>query len=142
MPLHPLVVHFPIVLIITAGVFYFLSLFIKDQNFARIAFYLHVAGILGALAAIFTGDSAEHALTNAEAIDALVDKHEAMGQLSTWGFGLLGVWAYLRQQSNIRTEKIVYITVFWALVGLMAYSAHLGGQMVYEHGAGVEIITP
>lgn len=136
-PLHPLIVHFPIVLLIAAAVFYLLSLIRPENGFGKTGFYLHAAGLLFSIAAILTGDYSESNIVQTNAIHELVELHELLGMMSTWGFGLLALWVFLRQKSNIAIEKIVYVVIFWMVIGVLAYSAHLGGRMVYEHGAGI-----
>lgn len=136
-PFHPLVVHFPIVLLIVAGVFYLLHFFIKDMKLDKIGFFIHAAGLIGCVAAILTGDYAEAELIQTHDIHELVEEHEMLGMITTWAFGIMAVWAFLRQKSNIRLERIVFTVVFFLGLGFMGVASHHGGQLVYEKGAGV-----
>ncbi len=137
-PLHPKVIHFPIVMLILAGVCYLLHLFLKKYNLDKFAFFLHVGGLLGCVAALLTGDYAESNIVQTPEIHEIIEEHEFLGQMTTYAFAILGVWAFLRQRSNIALEKIVFVLVFWAGLGLMAIGAHHGGELVYDHGAGVK----
>ncbi|MEM7036315.1 MAG: DUF2231 domain-containing protein [Bacteroidota bacterium] len=145
MPLHPFVVHFPIVLMIVAGVLYFLSILQKGEKSTQwrlLGFYAHAAGVGMLLLAIVTGDLAETEIVHTPEIAKMAKTHEMLGMISAWGFGLMGVWAYLRQKSNIYWESVVYVILFWGIIGVMGYSAHMGGRMVYEEGAGVAPMKP
>ena len=141
-PLHPSVVHFPIALLIAAGICYLAHLFLKDRKLDVVGFFLHAGGLLGCIAAIMTGDYAESNMVQTERIHELVELHEQLGMLSAWAFGLLGVWAYLRQKSNIFVERLVFTVLFVGLLGMLGYGSHLGGKMVYEEGAGVVPMKP
>ena len=65
------------------------------------------------------------------------EQHEMLGMISAWGFGLLVVWAYLRQKSEVLLEKMGFVTLFIGFAVVLGYGAHLGGKMVYEKGAGI-----
>ena len=137
MPLHPSIVHFPIALLVAAGICYLVSLFLPGKKLEIMGFLLHAAGMVGCIAAILTGDYAESSMIQTPEIHEMVETHEQLGTLSTYAFGILGVWAFLRQKSNIFIEKVVFTGLFLAVIGVLGYSAHLGGEMVYEKGAGV-----
>lgn len=137
MPLHPLVVHFPVALLLVAALAYLAGLIFPGKGFGTMGFYLHIGGLVGSVAALLTGDAAEAGVIHTPLIHEMVERHESLSQLATWAFGLLGVWVFLRNQSKIALEKWAFVILFWAVCGLMAYSAHLGGRMVYEEGAGV-----
>ncbi|HHG84853.1 MAG TPA: DUF2231 domain-containing protein [Bacteroidetes bacterium] len=142
MPLHPSFVHFPIVLLILAGIIYLLDLILPNKKLGTIGFYLHVGGMLGIIAAILTGDYAENNLVQTREIHDMIETHEQLGMLSAYAFGILGVWAYLRQKSNIVLEKIVFVVMFLGIIGVLSFTSHLGGRMVFEKGAGVVPMEP
>lgn len=141
-PLHPKIVHFPIAFLIGAGICYLLHFFIKGQRLDRFGFFLHVAGLLGCVAAILTGDYAESNIVQTEEIHHIVEEHEFQGMVTAWAFGLLGVWAFLRSKSKFLIEKIVFVLVFWLGIGWLGIASHHGGQLVYEQGAGVDPMKP
>jgi uncharacterized membrane protein len=142
MPLHPSIVHFPIVLLILAGGCYVAHLFVKGHKLDLIAFFLHAGGLLGCVAAILTGDYAESNMIQTPEIHEMVELHEQLGMLSAYAFGILGVWAFLRQKSKVKPERILFVILFVGVVGMMGFSAHIGGRMVYEEGAGVLPMQP
>ncbi len=136
--LHPKIVHFPIAMLFLAGAFYILHLFIKNQRLDRFGFILHLGGTLGTVAAIISGNYAESTIVQTEAIHHIVEEHEFLGMLTGWSFGILLVWAYLRQRSRFLIERISFAIIFAACLGILIIGASHGGQLVYEYGAGVK----
>jgi uncharacterized membrane protein len=136
MPLHPSIVHFPPVLLLAAAVLYALGLWRKQTIFQVTGFGFHVAGLVFCIVAIFTGDFESSKITAGPELKELMERHENLLMVATYGFGMLGIWAFLRQKSNFTLERIGFVTVFVALLGLMLFGAHQGGKMVYLHGAG------
>jgi uncharacterized membrane protein len=138
MDLHPATVHFPIALLMAAGGFYVASRFREQATFYRAAWLLHLVGLAGSIAAVLTGRNAEGNLTLTPALEDLLETHQLMGYATAWLFALLAVWQYLRQGRGKPLEQWLFLTAYWLSLGVMIYGAWLGGQMVYEHGAGVQ----
>ena len=59
MPLHPLIVHFPIALLLVATVVEIVNLFLKKEYLSKTGTVLVVVGVLSGLVTILTGDPAE-----------------------------------------------------------------------------------
>ena len=141
MPLHPLTVHLPIGLLFIGGVFLIISLINKEPSLLSAVFISHFSGTLSLLVATFTGRSAMASLDQSSAFEDLLQTHEIMGYVLCWYFIMLLIWLYLKQASFAKNFISTSFYLFTAsyLIGLIliAYSAHLGGLMVYEYGAGV-----
>ena len=136
-PLHPILVHFPIVLTILAGVFYLFALLGRNELVGKIGFILHAFSILLSIGAIMTGDYEATKIAETIAIHELAGTHETLAMVSTWGLGLLGIWVYLRHHSEVVAERLAFVLIFWGFIGILGYTAHIGGKMVFGHGAGV-----
>ncbi|MEO0900236.1 MAG: DUF2231 domain-containing protein [Bacteroidota bacterium] len=134
---HPKWVHFPIALLITAGGIYLWTLLAKDKSWLRAAFLIHILGWIGCVASVLTGRQAENLIVHTPAIQDLLSLHERLGYLITWLFAMLGIWMFLRLKKIAKWELILFSVLFWAGNGTMAYMGHLGGEMVYQEGAGV-----
>ena len=86
--IHPLLVHFPIALLFLYSVIKILPF---KRWFPKIAWrdierVLLLVGVLGAFAALATGDTAEHLVhPNRQ----LVDAHSTFGAVATWIYGAL-----------------------------------------------------
>lgn len=136
--LHPKIVHFPVAMLFLAGLLYLLHFFIRHQNLDRFAFFLHAGGVAATVAAILSGNYAEADIVQTEAIHEIVEEHEFLGMLTAWAFGLLLVWAYLRQKTKVLLEKIAFTGIFVVGLGLLTIAAAHGGELVYDYGAGVK----
>jgi uncharacterized membrane protein len=138
-PLHPSIVHFPIVLLLAAAGLYLAGWIGRKPHLEAIGFIFHAIGVVFCIAAILTGDMEAERFDSR--VEGLVSQHELMGTVATYGFGLLGIWAFLRQKTTIFIEKIAFIVLYLGLYVYMGLGASLGGEMVYEHGLGV-VSTP
>ncbi|MFM2376200.1 MAG: hypothetical protein RLZZ165_1297 [Bacteroidota bacterium] len=137
MPLHPSIVHFPPVLLLSAAVLYLLAV-IRREHWVEVAgFAFHVSGLVFCILTIFSGDYEASRIVTNDAIRAIMGRHENLVMMATYGFGMLAVWAFLRQKSGFFWERITFLGVFLSLIGVLWVGAHLGGRLVYEHGGGV-----
>lgn len=138
-PLHPALVHFPIALLFAAGVFYVWAMWREGNDLYQAGWYLHLAGIVGTVLAIFSGLSSQDGLDLTEEVEGYLQTHTLLGYAVGWAFGLLAVWQYLRQGKGSKSEKIAFVICYALGLGLLVYSSWLGGHMVYEHGVGVNL---
>jgi uncharacterized membrane protein len=136
--LHPALVHFPIALLIAAGGFYAWGWWQQREELSQSGWYLHLAGLAGAVLAIFSGLSAQGGLDLSEEVDSYLQNHTLLGYLVAWLFALLAIWRYLRGNKGSQGERVAFLAAFLLSLGVMAYSAWLGGHMVYAHGVGVQ----
>ena len=140
-PLHPSIVHFPPVLLLAAAVLYAIGLLRNHTVYQVTAFGFHVAGLIFSIVAIFTGDFESSGIKAGPELKALMESHENLLMMATYGFGMLGIWAFLRQKSNWIWEKTAFMVIFLGFNGLLLFGAHKGGEMVYLHGAGT-VVAP
>ncbi len=134
-PIHPKMVHFPIALFFTALVFDVLSLVFRKKALHQSAIYLYVFAALLTPLVVRTGIwEAERLHLN----HPLLTKHSLMAQRTMWvSLMSLPVLWFLKNEFA-KYFRAVFLIVLLATVGLVAYTGHLGGQMVYEYGVGIE----
>ena len=137
-PSHPFIVHLPLGLLAFSGVFYLLRFFINKSEIEVTAMWTLFGGTAGLVLALLTGELSAAELDAAPALKTLLDRHELLGYVSIWLFGMLATWAWFRKKNQAKTEKYLFSLAFWIALGILAWSAHLGGQMVYLFGAGVQ----
>lgn len=129
-PLHPLVVHAPIGILLFATLLLLCSLqWTRLKLFALITL---VVGLLSGIVAYITGDGAEEFgidKWNLERAD--IHQHENFALYSLITFGISLLFLLLSYRSKGKSWLAVSLLVALIGSGLLAYAGHLGGQMVY-----------
>jgi uncharacterized membrane protein len=135
--LHGMFVHFPIALLLSSVFMEFLALHRPWRERLRAASGITLLlGVIGAGLAVLTGPEDTADLLPMGRI------HEAMAQGSTILFGLLLVWralAYWKRRTFEKSRLAVYLAAAAIGVVMLGYTGYLGGTMVYEQGAGVQV---
>ena len=134
--LHPLIVHFPIALLLTALLLDLLALAMKRPALHRVALWNLSLGTLGAAAAVFTGLRAAEVAKHSFEIWQIMELHERLG-ITTLILGLMacGLRLFKRDQLSPRLRFFSLILMV-AFAGTVSYGAYLGGRMVYVFGVG------
>ena len=142
--IHPMLVHFPLALLPTAVAVQFLALIKGQRLYERkclpttgLALFA-LAAVTAVIAAVF-GDVALDAAVASGVPLASLETHEDLGQLSAMilsSMGLIQAWFYRRQNSNLRTSWLMWISGFIVLL-IVLTTAWFGGQLVYDLGVNV-----
>ena len=141
--LHPIVVHFPIALLIVAFAIDLVALFFRRIRFLpRMSTILYVLGALGTLGAVLSGEAAADSVLVRGEANTVLTTHSDLGKITMWWFLSYGVlrialWWWL----SFKLVVWIPVTIIGA-VGLIPLfqSASFGGDMVYEHGVGVAVV--
>lgn len=144
-PLHPAVVHFPIVLLLLGAAVAILAAFWRKNHLPALAALLLVLGALGAWAAVQSGESDGGLLeSGAPQREALVEAHETWAK-RTLGISIVAAAAAAASVVAGRWPRLARAVAAVAAVAsaAAAYSVyetgHRGGALVYRHGAGVQV---
>ncbi len=136
-----MIVHFPIALLFTSVLFDAVNHFFKRDSLREGALWLLGLGLLGGVAASIAGSVAEEAAEKAGIAESLIETHESLAFVTMGIFGVLFLWRlFLRNQV---TGKLLAMYLFVAAIGVGTLSAtgYYGGDLVYEHGAGVNVVS-
>lgn len=141
--LHAMIIHFPIALLMVGFLAEIVALFIKKDLFKQAAFYLLLLGALGAIAAYLTGGFAGEGIEEGP-LKGPMELHKQAATATLWLAILAGLFqaSMLYFKYNRVWVKWVGILLFTAVVGSVARTGYLGGKLVYNHGAGVQIELP
>lgn len=138
-PIHPMVVHFPIALLITSVVFDFLATRWRHKSFQDTGFYTLIAGLLGAAVAVLTGAMAEEVVEDKGIPESILEIHEALGYASLLFFlGLLALRLLMRWKL-IKEIPALYLAMGVAGIVILSAAGYFGGSLVFDFGAGVNL---
>ena len=140
-PLHPALVHFPIAFLYGALILHAIQLWRPNWMCRVIGMWL--LGLSAALS-IFSALTGEKEAARADQVGysteilEIMNRHELMGNIVTWGsITIFLVWIYLFfKNMEDRRVDILALAFLVLLVGMVSFTAYLGGQLVWVHGVG------
>ncbi|MGA1196870.1 MAG: DUF2231 domain-containing protein [Candidatus Latescibacterota bacterium] len=138
---HPLIVHFPIALLITGSLAEFFALIFKRDDLRHFAFWALVLGLTGTIAAYISGSIAEEAVEHIPSLHNSLEAHEEIATIAlcTW-IGLVGLRILLTLRNWLDSSIFrVYLALLMAGTILIGITGYRGGQLVYQHGAGFHL---
>jgi len=140
--LHPLVVHFPIALLLTALLCDVLAIGLKRPGLHRVALWNLSLGTLGAALAVLTGRQAAAVAKHSFDIWKVMELHERLG-ITTLSLGLViaGV-RFARKDQLTPRGRLVILIAMMIMAGTLTFGAYLGGRLVYEFGVGGRFGVP
>ncbi len=146
--MHPLVVHFPIALLLFAAVFVVLAMIVPKRGwwFSVSALILLIGGTAGAFVAMSTGEAARDVVEEGEdeMFEVMQQHEDMMVQARNVFVALTIVYAGIvllplvaRSLQCLKFAMPANLVFLAALMGanlLMASGAHLGGRLVHQYG--------
>jgi uncharacterized membrane protein len=135
---HPMVVHFPIAIIIIGFLFDLSSLFLtKVKCLSTMGLYLEVIGMLGAIAAFGTGYYFTSQMEGEAGI--LKDQHQLFATFTLVAIILATFFRLLLvyQKKEESYLKYAALSLFLLAFIFVIITGHLGGKLVYEHMIGL-----
>ena len=132
--LHPMLVHFPIALVVIGFVADFVSAFIKNEKcFSKMGFYLLISGTIAALVTLLSGVLFTSEMTGTAG--EVLETHETFAWVTVI---ILIVTATIRTLVLVRkVENNLFKWLIFALYGLAALSVsitgYFGGTLVYNY---------
>lgn len=139
--LHPMIVHFPIALLMVGFLSDLLGITLKKDFFNRAGYYLLILGTIGVVAAYFSGEFAGDGVVEAGALGQALETHESAALISLWlmvGTALVRIGAVIFHRYN-GIIRIIAILLFFVGILSIARTGYYGGELVYKHAAGVQL---
>lgn len=148
-PLHPAIVHFPIVLILLGAITAIAAAASPRDVLSRISAIVWFLAVVGALAATWSGDKEEDKAELADPkAEQILEEHEKWGERSRNAaiFAALaaGTAVALLKRSPRLSRGAAAITAVISLAASWSViqAGHYGGLLVYRHGVGVSRNVP
>jgi uncharacterized membrane protein len=141
--LHAMLIHFPIALLIVGFLFEVLSLIWKKDYLKQGAFYLLILGALGTLVSYLSGNAAGEGIEEGPLKNPL-ELHEQAASISLWLSLATAALYSIIIIAKFRKSwlKVISVVLFATVIGSIARTGYLGGQLVYKHGAGIQLGLP
>lgn len=143
-PLHPALVHFPIVLILAGTAVAGVAVFLRRWHLPWLAAGLLLTGAAGATAAAWSGEEEEESTGKLSArAGQILEEHEEWGERTrnlAIVAGLLAAGAVVagRSPKVARGLGLAAAVAGLAASYAVAEAGHYGGLLVYQHGVGVK----
>ena len=134
--LHPRLVPFPIVLLLTALLLDAAGLLRRDQRIHQTAKWLMAVGTAFTLLAFICGICAEIWAGRAGVPQLEIEFHELAATIAAWGFIGLTSWRLFLDGSR-RGAMLAYVICGLSLYAMIGIAGYLGGKLVTEYGASV-----
>jgi uncharacterized membrane protein len=134
-PVHPMLIVFPVGLLVTAVIFDAVDVFGGSPTFGTIAYWNIVAGLVGAVLAAATGLAdwlKIPAGTRAKKIGII---HAALNSIVLIVFLIVAI---ARTGGDTKSAGVSLFALEVLAIAIAGASAWYGGELAYRHGIGVE----
>lgn len=138
--IHPLIIHFPIVILILTVVFQFLALTVKRPKWIEFSYIALLVGIVSLIVTYFSGRLAVDTVLLPAKANLIMNNHADLALWTLAYFIFLGLFILLlwkMGQLKNNTVAIIIVILGATGVGMLAKTADYGGQLVYRYGVGV-----
>lgn len=149
--LHPVLVHFPIALLLIAPVFVLLGVFqpnTRGRTLLFAALVLMCLGTAGAFAARISGDAAARTAVEGAEARRVLENHQAQAELTSIVFAVLTVafaatlgtiWYRNLSHSSVlqKVLPLVFLVFYGAGILLLLDTARLGERLTHEYGVSM-----
>jgi len=141
--LHAMAIHFPIALLILGFLSELVAFLYNKTFFRQSAFYLLLVGTVGTIVSYLSGNAAGDGMEEGT-LGAAIELHEQAATIALWLTIITAVFYlvlyFLKYQKT--WTRLLAIFLFAGVIAAIARTGYLGGQLVYKHGAGVELALP
>ena len=134
--IHPVIVHFPIALLLTAVMLDLVAMIGAWPTLHRAALWNLALGAVAAGLAVWTGLEAEEAAKGPDAIYTIIGLHEKLGISTLVLSAVLLGWRLIKLDRLTRRARLLTLPLMLAMVGTVTFGAYLGGRLFYEFGVG------
>jgi uncharacterized membrane protein len=138
--LHAALNDLPPALLLCAVLFDLAGWILKRESLIWAGIWTLWTGVIGGWAAVIAGELAEDKIDHGEAIHEIMQQHEKYALIAMSIFTVVLAWKLWRrfQQSTLEDRILKLVSVFG--LAIMIRTAQLGGNMVFDHAAGVPTV--
>lgn len=139
--IHPLIIHFPIVLWFAAVLFDFISLLKKVSWLRNTTMSLFALGAVSSFAAYLSGEQAIDMVSVPMQGELTAGSHSDWGHYTFYFFvayAVIRLFLFWKHWDKKKWLAIVLFILGLAGMGMVAKTADLGGKLVYKYGVGTQ----
>lgn len=152
--LHPLVIHFPVALLLVVPIFVALVVWRPSGSaFGISALVLLALGTIGAFVAVETGEAAAELATRSPLVNAALERHSDLAETARNVFAFLTLLyaaltvlplglKSLARPAYVRVANLVFLVLLLSANALLANVAHQGGILVHKLGVTAVVAGP
>ena len=133
--MHLALTHVPVILSLVGLIMLIVAFFIKNSTITKTSYILILIAGIAALPVFFTGEGTEEVIENLPGVsEAVIERHEEVAKLAMISIAAAGLLALaalfsFRWQITACIFKVIVLLLVITSGGLMAQTAHLGGQI-------------
>ncbi|MBV9080636.1 MAG: hypothetical protein JO102_05915 [Elusimicrobia bacterium] len=131
--LHPMVVHFPIALLLVGVLVATYAAFTKRESALSASAIFFWTGFLSLWVTFGLGWLAMKTAPHIPAAWEIMASHKEAAEHTVEIFSALAVWRFFRPQSGFKW----FVLAWWIGVGAMMATGYFGGHLVFSFGMGV-----
>ena len=135
--IHPLVVHFPIALLLSSAVFYFSGLLFRWNGVLAAGRWTLLLGTISAALALWTGLEASETVSHGGATHEIMTAHQNFAFLVLGLSVILSFWVIFAKSDVPSKGRGLFLMALVLLCLVLVQGADLGGRMVFIDGVGV-----
>lgn len=140
---HPLIVHFPIALLLIAVAADLAGLILKRYNWIKpAALWLYVLGALGTIGAFISGKQAADVVHFPTPSYPVISEHADLALYTMLFFSLYAIvrlFAFRKQWDQRSAVAVILFVVAAGGLGLLQQTAEHGGELVFRYGVGTSL---
>jgi uncharacterized membrane protein len=154
--LHPLIIHFPIALLLIAPLFIIVGAVMhpaKGRAYHLAGLALMCLGTVAVFVAVATGEAAGEVSERIAGVKQVLDTHETLAERTRIVFSVLSViftavlfvprlLKHVESRLVTTTLPLAFLVLYCAGVLLLVNTAHNGGRLVHEFGVRAVVSSP
>lgn len=137
---HPLIIHFPIVLIVLAVTIDFINLYFRQIWVRKSVVSLYLLSALGVIAAYLSGKQAADSVQIAPQAISVLNNHADWAEITVWFvvvYSLIRLIVAIKKWDQRNTVKLLSVLIAAPALFLISETAEHGGELVYKYSTGV-----
>jgi uncharacterized membrane protein len=140
--IHPLLVHFPIALLLTSVALSWAGLIWKGPGFQKAAWYTLLLGLAGTVVTVITGLIAAQSVPAGSPALATLNSHKLLGIATFVVFGMQAICHMRHRGVYSPGKRILHTAIQLVGVSLIVAVGFFGGELVFTFGVGVAALAP